>query len=212
MNFLDRLDNYFYSKKTSEVWIMVLLVSALVGYLLYTLISPISTNYREKQEGINKDLTHKINSANSFLRSITVNGDRDYKVKELNRKIVKKRVELNSYRAKLTKLNGAMKQLSGVLYTKDNWSKFLHNITVKAKQNNLKVNSITNVVLDQNGTTFGKVLDIGIECQGKYGEILSFMNDLEKTKLVANISSVKLTATQSEPKVDINLSVWGIKP
>jgi len=211
MNILDRLDNYYYSKKPNEVWLMVILVSVLIGYLIYTLLSPMTTSYREKQEGIHKDLTAKINSASSFLRTITVNGDREYMVNDLNKKIVKKRVILNGYRAKLTKLNGAMKDLSAVLYTKNNWSKFLHNIAVRAKEENLKVESITNTILDQNAT-FGKVLDINIKSQGKYGDILAFMNDLEKTNLVANITNVKLEATNDEPKVNVKLSVWGIKP
>jgi len=211
MSLLDKLDNYYYSKKPNEVWLMAVLASAVIGYLIYTLLSPITSSYKETQESINKDLTTKIDSANNFIRDITVNGDRDYKVKELDKKIVKKRVELNGYRAKLTKLNGAMKDLSAVLYTKDNWSKFLHNITIKAKEDNLRIESISNVILDQNDT-FGKVLDINIKSQGKYGDILAFMNDLEETNLVANITNVKLEATNSDPKVNIKLSVWGIKP
>ena len=236
MSFVDKLDNYYNSRKPNEVWLMVILFSLLVGYLIYTLLSPISSGYREQQESINRDLKTKISSDNSFLKSITVNGDRDYMIKKLNKEIVEKRRDLNDYRAKLRKLDGAMKNLNGVLYTKDNWSKFLHNIASKAKDNNLKVFSITNIILDQNRTkkpektkaktiktaktvstsktnnNFAKVLDIEIKCQGKYGEILSFMNDLEQTKLVANITQVKLTATNSDPKADIKLSVWGIKP
>ena len=211
MSFVDKLDNYYSSRKPSEVWLMVILFSVLIGYLIYTLLSPMASNYREQQENTNRNLKSQISSDNSFLKNITVNGDRDYMVKKLNKNIVNKRRDLNDYRVKLRKLDGAMKKLSGVLYTKGNWSKFLHNIATKAKDSNLKVDSITNTVLDQNGT-FGKVLDIDIKCQGKYGEILSFMNDLEQTKLVANVTQVKLIATDSEPKADIKLSVWGIKP
>jgi len=211
MSILDRLDNYYYSKKPNEVWLIVILVSVLIGYLIYTLLSPIASDYRESQESRNIELTNSIDEANSFLRSITVNGDRDYMVKQLNKKIVNKRVELNSYRTKLAKLTGAIKNLNGVLYTKDNWSKFLHNIAIKAKDNNLKVATISNEILDQNGT-FGKVLDINIKCSGEYGDILSFMNDLEQTKLVANITNVKLKASDISPQADINLTVWGIRP
>ena len=211
MNFIDKLDSYFYSRKPNEVWLMVILVSMLFGFLSYTLLSSKADKYRTKQEHIHIDLKRKIESNKHYLKTITVNGDREYIVKKLDKKIANKRSELNGYRAKLRKLDGAMQKLSGVLYTKGNWSKFLHNIAIKAKDSNLKVFSITNTVLDQN-TTFGKVLDIDIQCQGKYGEILSFMNDLEQTKLVANVVQVKLTATDSVPKADIKLSVWGIKP
>jgi len=211
MSILDRLDNFYNSKKANEVWLMVALASVLIGYLVYTLLSPMAESYKNEQERIHNDLTNKINSANSFLQKITVNGDRDYMIKDLNKKIVQKNMELNNYRAKLQKIDGAMQQLSNVLYTKDNWSKFLHNIAVKAKENDLKLSNITNIVLDRNAS-FGKVLDVSIRTKGKYGNILAFMNDLEKTKLVSNITNVKFKATESSPVVDINLSVWGIRP
>ena len=211
MNFLDKLDQYYNSRKPTDAWMIVLLFALVTGYLAYTFLSPITSEYRKTQENRNADLKHKINSAKNYLSSITVNGDRDYKVKELDRQIVKKRRELNEYRAKVTKLNSAMTQLQSVLYTKDNWSKFLHNIAIKAKENNLKVDSITNTILDQN-QTFGKVLDIDIKCKGEYGDILSFMNEIEKTKLVSVISSVELNATDNNPQADIKFSVWGIKP
>jgi len=211
MSIFDRLDNYYSSRKPNEVWLMVILVSVLIGYLLYTLLSPSTINYKEVQEGKNRDLKNKISSHKSFLKSITVNGDRDFYIKDLNKKISHKKIKLNSYRAKLAKLSNAMNELSDILYTKDNWSKFLHNIAVKAKDNDLKVYNISNKVLDNN-STFGKVLDVNIKCQGKYGDILSFMNDLEKTKLVTNIVSASMNATDSMPIADINMSVWGVRP
>jgi len=211
MTIYDRLDNYYNSKKPNEVWLMVILVSVLIGYLLYTLLSPLAEDYMKKQENRNKELKSKITSHNDFLRSITVNGDRDFYVKDLNKKIAKKKAELNRYRAKLAKLSNAMNELSDVLYTKDNWSKFLHNIATKAKDNDLKVYNITNKEFEQN-STFGKVLDVTIKCKGEYGNILSFMNDLEKTKLVTNISSVSMEPSHQAPVADINMSVWGIRP
>jgi len=228
MNFIDKLDNFYNNRKPNEVWLMVLLVSGLVGYLIYTLLSPISSDYRRTQESIHSRLDSKIKADESYLRGITVNGDRDYKIKDLDKKIAQKRKALDGYRVKLRKLSIAMQKINGVLYTKDNWSKFLHDITSKAKDNKLKLDSITNVVLDgkndnskkldkstdatKTNSNFAKVLDIDIKCQGKYGNILAFMNDLEQTKLVANVSKVKLTATEGDPKADIKLSVWGIKP
>jgi len=211
MSLFDKLDNYYSSRKSSEVWLMVTLVAVVIGYLLYTLIDPISSGYREEQENRNQELQSKIESANSYLQSITVNGDRDFYINQLNRKIVTKRMAMNDLRRKLAKLDGAIKEFKSLLYTKDNWSKFLHTITVDAKSNDLKVHSISNQYYDQN-STFGKVLDVDIKVQGEYNRILNFMNQLEQTELVANISKVTLKATDDKPKADLQLSVWGIKP
>jgi len=211
MSLFDRLDNYFYSRKPTEVWLMVALVAILIGYLLYSVLEPISSNYRQEQESRNLELRNKIDSANNYLRSITVNGDRNYYIKDLNRKIVKKQMALNELRQKLVKLDGSIKEFKNLLYTKDNWSKFLHNITVDAKKNDIKINAISNHYFDQNAS-FGKVLEVNIKAKGKYNKLLAFMNSMEQTELVANISSVALKASQQGPIADINLSVWGIKP
>ena len=211
MSLLNKLDNYYNNRKKNEVWLMVILVAALVGYLLYSVLEPISTTYREEQESKNQKLKSKIESATNYLNSITINGDRNYTINQLNRKIVKKRMAMNELRDKLTKLDGSIKNFSSLLYTKNNWSKFLHTIAIDAKNNDLKVHSIANQYYDQN-SSFGKILDVEIKVQGEYSKILNFMNQIEQTELVANISKVSLEATNDQPRADLNLTVWGIKP
>ena len=211
MTLFDRLDSYYQNRKPSEVWLMVGLFSLVIGYMLYTLLEPISTEYRQREESRNQNLRNSIESSQNYIKSITVNGDKNFYIKQLNRKIVKKRVVMNELRGKLVKLDSTLKDFNSLLYTKNNWSKFLHNITVNAKKNNLKVNSISDRVYDNNAS-FAKVLDVNIDVKGKYGELLNFMNMLEQTELVANISAVTLKASKDQPRADINLTVWGIKP
>ncbi len=211
MDILDRIDQYYNSKKPSEVWLMTLLMAILVGFLFYTLFGDSASNYRKAQEQMNADLKNKISSHESYLKAITVNGDREFYIKELNKKILKEKMTLNLYREKLNKLQSAMKDLKELVYTKDNWSKFLHTITQKAEENELEIYSITNTNYEQN-STFAKVLDVNIKAAGSYGNILSFMNDLEQTQLVTNIATVTLSAHEEKPIADINLSVWSIRP
>jgi Tfp pilus assembly protein PilO len=210
MSILDKLDSYYNSRKPREVWMMVGLLATLSGYLLYTTIEPISTEYRERQEGKRRTLLKSIESSKSFLKSITVNGDREYYVKKYNKEIVKKKMTLNSYRRKMAKLDDALKNLQEILYTKDNWSKFLHGIVLKAKDNGLKVSSITNSKV-KSEKSFGKVLDINVKAEGDYPNILAFINDVEQTELVTNLSLLSIKATDNKPVADINFSVWGIK-
>jgi len=211
MSTLDSLDNYYNGRKSSEAWIMVILFAALIAYLLHTLVYPSAENYKKQEVRKNKKLNKNIASAQRYLRSITVNGDKNYQVKQKDKIIAQKKKELNDYRKKLTKIKGAVTKLSAVVYNKDNWSKFLDNIALQAKENKLKVYNISNKMYDQNGT-FGKVLDVQIKCQGDYGNILAFMNDLETTDLVTNVSSANIEVAPNNPIADINLSVWGIRP
>ena len=211
MNTLDSLDNYYNGRKSSEAWMMVILFAALVGYLLHTVVYPMAESYKKQELSKNKKLNKNIASAQRYLRSITVNGDKDYKVKQKDKIIVQKKMELNTLREKLTKIKGAVTKLSTIVYNKDNWSKFLDDIALQAKNNDLKVFNISNKMYDQN-ETFGKVLDVQIRCQGEYNKILAFINDLETTDMVANVSNAKIEVAPNNPIADINLSVWGIRP
>ncbi len=210
MNILDRLDNYYYSRKSNEVWMIVILLSILFGYILYTLLGDGANEYKTQQLRKNQELHQTITSAKSFLKSITVNGDREFYIKDLNRKIVEAKRNLNSLREKLAKIDSAKHKLKEVLYNKGNWSKFLHSIATKADKNDLHLYALTNTPVDQN-RSFGKILDIHIKAQGEYANIISFINELEETKLVTNITAINLKATKTNPIADINMSVWGIK-
>jgi len=210
MSIIESLDNYYNSRKSTDSYIMVILVAVLIGYLLYTLLSNISSQYREKEERRYESIKSNINSADTYLKTIKVDGDRELYIKKLDKKIIEKRVELNGYRDKVRKLDSAVSKLGGIVYNKDSWSEFIHNISLKANNNELKIDSISNVAYENN-SSFGKVLDVNIKCKGKYGDILSFMNELERSDLVSNISYTKIKASGKLPVADINLTVWGVR-
>ena len=213
MSFIDKIDEFYNKRQASEAYIIAIAVSGLFGYLLYSYISPMASNFKKAQLDRKKSLNDSIRKSNEYLRSITVNGDREYKIKEINKKIHITTVELNKYRGKLRKIDSVMQnKLNSVLYTKNNWSVFLNSITQKAKESNLKLYNLSNTIPPDNNSTFGKVLEVGIKAQGKYGNILKFTNELEKNRLVTTIGKLDFNATKSDPIVNINMSVWGIKP
>jgi len=213
MSFIDKIDEFYNKRQASEAYIIAIAVSGLFGYLLYSYISPMASNFKKVQLDRKKSLNDSIRKSNEYLRSITVNGDREYKIKEINKKIHITTVELNKYRGKLRKIDSVMQnKLNSVLYTKNNWSVFLNSITQKAKESNLKLYNLSNTIPPDNNSTFGKVLEVGIKAQGKYGNILKFTNELEKNRLVTTIGKLDFNATKSDPIVNINMSVWGIKP
>ena len=213
MSFIDKIDEFYNKRQASEAYIIAIAVSGLFGYLLYSYISPMASNFKKVQLDRKKSLNDSIRKSNDYLRSITVNGDREYKIKEINKQIHITTVELNKYRGKLRKIDSVMQnKLNSVLYTKNNWSVFLNSITQKAKESNLKLYNLSNTIPPDNNSTFGKVLEVGIKAQGKYGNILKFTNELEKNRLVTTIGKLDFNATKSDPIVNINMSVWGIKP
>ena len=213
MSIADKLDEFYNGRQASEALIITVALSGLVGYLLYTYASDSATSFKKTQLDRRKNLNDNIRKSNDYLRSITVNGDKEYKIKQINKNIQKTTADLNMYRGKLRKIDTVMQnKLNSVLYTKNNWSVFLNAITQKAKENDLKLYNLTNSIPPDNNSTFGKVLEVAIKAQGKYGNVLKFTNELEKNRLVTTVGELNFKATKSDPIVDINMSVWGIKP
>ena len=213
MSRLDKLDNYYNSRKPTEAWFMVLLAAGILGYIIHLLVYPTAESAKKSAENKNKQLKKDKLSAERYLRSISgpTGTDRTYLVRKKDAIITNKENQVNDYRTKLAKIKGSFNQMNSIMYNHGNWSKFLDKIALDAKGNGLKVFEISNKNYDQNGT-FGKVLDVNIKCKGKYSNILLFMNDLETTELVSNVSYATIKVAPKNPVADINLTVWGIRP
>ena len=105
-----------------------------------------------------------------------------------------------------------LEKLSDMLFNKKSWSIFLNSITDSAKNQKVDIQYIANKYIDNIYGSFGHVLEIGIECNGKYKDIIKFINDLEQNNLVTDIYKTNFVADNNSRLInaDINISVWGI--
>ncbi len=210
-DFLERIDAYFEGKSNTERLALILLPAFVVAYLAWTIMNPPAEAAHKKSIADKKHIQKQLTSDKNYLKSITKNGDRDYHVKEFDKKIAlsKKRAEL--YRKKIVVLDKNLNKLSDMLFNQKSWSLFLDSITSRAHENNVELVSVTNQYVDSNGS-FGHVLEIGLRCQGTFPGIVKFMNDLEQNTLVTDIykSKVSTDGNSTLVKADINISVWGV--
>ena len=88
----------------------------------------------------------------------------------------------------------------------------MNSITGKAEDNNVDILKISNKKIESNSTSFGHVLEIQIQCQGEYKDILKFINELEQNKLVTDVygSTLKTNKKKTAILADLNVSVWGV--
>ncbi len=208
---LEQMDEYFGAKKESEKWLIILLISAMVGYVLYLYLFPYAHNKYKASFSEKKRLEKKIAEEKTYLRSITINGDRDFYVKKYEREIADRKKRIQDYKKKIALLNQSFQRLSEVLFNRKNWSKFLDSITRRAHRNNVQVLEIRNKYV-QAKSDFGHVLEMGIRCKGQFQGILSFVNDLEQNKLVTDVyhTNIKTAADHRQIVADLNVSVWGV--
>jgi len=208
---LEALDIYFAPKKESEKWLLILGVAGIIAYLGYSLLLPYTEELYNTSERSKKRIQKNINSNNTYLRSITKNGDRDFFIKKFDRDITMKKKKIINLNDRIKFIDGNLEKLSDMLFNQKSWSRFLNSITQKAEIHNVDLEYIDNKYADNNGS-FGHVLEIGIGAVGSYKDVVKFMNELEQNVLVTDIFETRfeLDNNSSDLKSDIHISVWGI--
>jgi hypothetical protein len=208
---LEALDEYFAPKKESEKWMVILGVAGVIAYLAYTFLLPATESMYKKSEAAKKSIEKRLADNNTYLKSITVNGDREYYVKKYESDIEKKNAEIVRLTSSIKFIDNSLSKLSDMLFNQRSWSRFLNSITDRAEVQNVEIVYITNKYAKSNGS-FGYVLEIGVGCKGDYKSIVKFMNEIEQNVLVTDIygSRLSLDKDSSDIVADINISVWGI--
>ena len=210
-NKLEALDTYFAPKKESEKWVVILGIAGVIAYLGYALLLPYTEDMYKTSERTKKSVQKSIADSNTYLRSITVGGDRNYYVKKFDQDISRKKSNIVNLNNKIKFIDSNLAKLSDMLFNQKSWSKFLNSITTKAEVQNVDLQYITNKYVDNNGS-FGHVLEIGVGCKGEYKSIVKFMNEIEQNILVTDIfkTDLSLDDNSSDIVADIHISVWGI--
>jgi len=208
---LEELDNYFAPKKESEKWLIILGVAGIIAYLSYAYLLPYAEKKYKKSEITKKNIQKSIADNNTYLNSITVDGDRNYYVKKYDSSIARKKQNLVTLDKKIKFIDTNLQKLSDMLFNQKSWSRFLNSITDRAEVQNVDIDYISNDYIDNKGS-FGHVLEIGIGCNGNYKNIVKFINELEQNTLVTDIYGTKMSVDDSGSQIvaDINISVWGI--
>jgi lipopolysaccharide export LptBFGC system permease protein LptF len=208
---LEELDAYFAPKKESEKWMIILGIAGVITFLAYDYLLPYTEKLHKKSEIAKKAIEKSIRDNTIYLDSITVNGDRDYRVKQLTRDIAQKKQQIKNKEEKIIFIEKNLNKLSDMLFNQKNWSIFLNSITDKAEVQNVDLQYIKNQYVDNNGS-FGHVLEVGVGCRGDYKNIVKFMNELEQNVLVTDIygTALEMDVNSSKVVADINISVWGI--
>ena len=211
VNLLNGLDDFFEAKSQNEKWMMILVVTMLIGYLSYSFFYPYAEEKFKVAQNKNNSLKKSISTHKQYLQSISQNGDRNYLVKKYDLDIKNLNKKIDGANDNINFIVTSLDELSPLLFNKESWSKFLNSITKQAKKQLVKINYIENNYVDNDGS-FGHVLQIGVGCSGSYKNIIKFINQLEKSVLVTDIygSHIYLDEQDTIVSADINISVWGV--
>ncbi len=206
---LEKMDKYFSAKKESEKWLMILGVAGIIAFLAYSYFLPYAENLHKSSEAKKNRLTKSIAAENTYLNSITVNGDRNHYIKKYDKDIQNKNKQIVSLKERIVYINSSLEKLSGMLFNERSWANFLNSITDNAKTHNISLNFLKNKYVDNKGN-FGHILEIEVDGSGNFKDVVGFLNELEQNTLVTDVYSSFLQGSDEGISADINISVWGI--
>jgi len=211
MTLFRQIDDYFSQKSRVEKISLVALLSLLVGYFLYIFFIDGAKSIYDKSNAQKMQLEHSISQNEAYLRNMADGNGAEHEISALESKIDALEKQKKDDQKKIQLVNKNLKDLSGLLFNKENWSQFLTSITTKASSNDVTIETISNRYVDNKGS-FGHVLEIGIKCRGNFRGIVGFMADMEKNTLVTDIfsSDIKPNTQEGDLVADINISVWGV--
>ncbi len=205
------LDELFKDKSENEKWMIILMITAVIGYLSYSLFLPYAEDKYKKSQSTKKRLEKSILTNKQYINSISVGGDRDYYIKKYDKDILNLERKIKETNSDINFISAKLEELSPLLFNKESWSIFLNSITAQATKQSVAIDYIENKYIDNNGS-FGHVLEISVGCKGEYKNLVKFINRLEKNILVTDVyqSSIRLDENRTTTIADINISVWGI--
>lgn len=204
---LEKLDKFFENKKPTEAYLFILLPVFVLGYLTYELVIPVTTknyeNAKAKLEKTQSDIQRYTNE----LNRLTVNGDKMYRVKVLEKENDDLKKEIIRLDDASSYIDGQMVRISDILFNKESWSKFLDSITQKAQNNKIVIKTIENKFINQQGE-FGHVLEIVVDGSGNFANMVNFLSNIEKSELLVDVYGMNLEATDVVDG-EFKISVWG---
>jgi len=201
--YLYDIDQSFAEKSEKDIktiYAMIFLVFVAFSYLVF---------WESAEQGYNQakaasdQVLKKINDDKQFLLMHPQS-----EIVRLDQDISKLKVKLASLKDENTYIKAEIEKIPELFYDQEVWGAFLDSIAESAKKHKIKLNFFGNRMANDT-TKFGHVLNVEIQSEGEYQNMVKFINSIEKSKLVVDLHDLDLKAT-TKLNLDLNLSVWGI--
>ncbi len=209
-NFFEKIDNSLSQKKESEISLIILIIFVFFGFISYSYIYPITDKTLKHTKSNLKSMNKKVQNEKTYLRSVTRNGDSKFYIKKAKNEIEGAKILLEKTKYVNSYVDNKLKNLSYLLFNNQNWAKFLDYVTFIAKKNHVKIKIIENKINKPNLQKIEQILNLKVEFNGNFRNIMKFINSIEESKLVVDIYEMDLKGANG---VDgyINIAVWGMK-
>lgn len=91
---LEKIDLFFAGKKTSETYLIFVMVFTLIGFLFYSFLFPITDKALSQTLRNTKEIEKKLREENVYLESISSESDSTFFIKKMNSEIQNSKLRL----------------------------------------------------------------------------------------------------------------------
>ncbi len=207
---LEKIDIALKDKKSNELSIIYAGIFIVIAAIVYLYVLPESTQMLKNTKMQLSQIKNKINKETNYIRFKTVNGDKFYYIKIAKQKIKNTKGKFESTIYKNGYIDNKLKELSYLLYNDVNWANFIDDIAQNAKKYHVKINYIKNKFNILNYKKVEQILDIEVDANGNFNNIIKFINSIEESKLVADVHDLKMDIDKNI-HINFKIAVWGIK-
>lgn len=210
--YIDKIDDYFMTKSANEVSIIFFGTFAAVAFVIYMLFFDPSISSKTDAQTTYDSLKSRIFQADTTLANLAPNGDENFKINEELSRLNGLKTNLEDIRNTNIYFDKKLTEISYILFNEHNWANFLDGLSTLARDNGIKIISIANEFKNPTLQKIEQVLNISINLEGKFENILSYINAIEESKLIVDIKKINLGPLQNGNLAGkIEISLWGMK-
>lgn len=206
----DKIDTFFAGKKKNEVYLIFMMLFAVVGFVSYSYLLPVTDAMLKQSTRYAKDAEKKLKDEQNYLASVSRDGDENYMIKKFKADIENSKLLLEKTTYTNAYVDNKLKELSYLLFNDENWAKFLHSITQLAQKYSMRIKVIENKMNEPSLQKIEQILSLKVDFNGAFANTMKFMNAIEESELVVDIYELNCTGKRNI-EGQFNIAVWGMK-
>lgn len=208
--FLNRVDLFFQGKKESEVYLIFAMLFAIIAFLSYSYLSPITDTILKRTIRNANEVEKKLRDEQAYLASVSRDGDSTFLIKKVKLDIENSKILFEKTSNTNLYIDTKLKELSYLLFNNENWAKFLDSITQLAQKHSVRIKVIESKINEPTLQKIEQILNLKVNFNGPFANTMKFMNAIEESELVVDIYELNCTGKKNI-EGEFNIAVWGMK-
>lgn len=205
-NIFEKIDNYFYTKKSSEATIAMAGILIMAGFISYQFVYPLTDSTLSRTQSSVTNVQQKVNTEKNYLNTHT-----NSILQALKNDLVRKNRVLENTIYKISYVDSTLTELSYLLFNDKNWAKFVDNISELAKKYDVDIQMIKNKFFEPTFQKISHVVEIDISSKAKFNNVIKFLNAIEESKLVIDVHEINMEKPDHMLDSNFKIAVWGMK-